>query len=136
MNEEAERRLVLFLVDDDETSLFILKKYIDRKKIFEIHSFDSGETAVNNLVLNPDVVILDYYLTQSGSKMNGIDVVTAIRRKNINPRIIMLSGQEDGKLVLELINQGVKDYIIKGENAFTELDDILNDFINEKTLKN
>ncbi len=132
---EEDKRLVLFLVDDDETSLFILKKYIDRKKVFEIHSFDSGENAINHLALKPDIVILDYYLTQSGSKMNGNDVVTAIRYRGLDPRIVMLSGQDDGKLVLELINLGVKDYIIKGENAFSELDDILNDFILEKTEK-
>jgi len=132
---EEDKRLILFLVDDDETSLFILRKYIDRKKVFEIHSFDSGETCINHLALKPDIVILDYFLTQSGSKMNGNDVVTSIRYSGLDPRIVMLSGQDDGKLVLELINLGVKDYIIKGENAFSELDDILNDFILEKTEK-
>jgi response regulator of citrate/malate metabolism len=123
---------LVFVVDDDDTSLFILKKYIDRKKLFEIHTFDSGEACMNNITLNPELVVLDYYLTQSGSRMNGGDVVAAIKKTGKNPRIVMLSGQEDGQIVLNLINEGVRDYVIKGENAFAELDDILNDFMRER----
>jgi DNA-binding NarL/FixJ family response regulator len=132
---ETLQKPIVFVVDDDDTSLFILRKYIDRKKQFEIYTFDSGEACVEQLSLNPEILVLDYYLTQSGSRMNGKDVVAAVKASGKHPRIVMLSGQEDGKIVLELINEGVRDYVIKGENAFSELDEILNDFLNERAAK-
>ena len=129
---DTTHKPILFVVDDDDTSIFILRKYIDRKKQFVIHTFDSGEECVENLHLNPEIMVLDYYLTQSGSRMNGKDVVAAVKNSGKHPRIVMLSGQEDGRIVLELINEGVRDYVIKGENAFAELDEILNDFLHER----
>jgi two-component system OmpR family response regulator len=134
MSEEAPKPTV-FVVDDDDTSLFILRKYIDRRKQFSLHTFSSGEDCVSELGLKPELVILDYYLNQNDSQMNGNDVVKVIKEKGFNPRIVMLSGQEDGKIVLDLINQGVRDYIIKGENAFSELDEILSDFLRERATK-
>ncbi|MBC8112081.1 MAG: response regulator [Verrucomicrobia bacterium] len=130
---DITKKLILFIVDDDDTSRFILKKYIDRRKIFDIQSYDSGEACMSNIHLNPEVVILDYNLTQSGSRMNGRDVVLSIKKSaKILPRIVMLSGQDDGKIVLELINEGVRDYVIKGDNAFSELDEILDNYLAEK----
>jgi DNA-binding NarL/FixJ family response regulator len=130
---DITKKMILFIVDDDDTSRFILKKYIDRRKIFDIQSYDSGEACVSNMHLNPEVVILDYNLTQSGSRMNGRDVVLAIKKTPYSlPRIVMLSGQDDGKIVLELINEGVRDYVIKGDNAFRELDEILDNYLAEK----
>jgi DNA-binding response OmpR family regulator len=122
----------LFIVDDHDTILKMLKKFFERKEGFQVYAFDSGEACINSMNLNPDIIILDYELLYGGGKLNGRDVVDKIQEMEQNPKIIMLTGQENGKAVLELINKGIRDYIIKDENAFTELEDAVDEFIKQK----
>jgi DNA-binding NarL/FixJ family response regulator len=105
---------------------------LERKNIFEIHTFNTGEAGIEQLHLNPDILILDYNLNRSGSRMNGREVMEVTKRQLQKARIIMLSGQEDGQLVLELIRQGIREYIVKGINSLDELDEILSMYMSEK----
>lgn len=119
----------LFLVDDDEVFLMILRRHLELKKRFEIYSFNSGESCLEQLQLKPDIIILDYNLNRSGSLMNGKQVLEEVFKLPERPKIIMLSGQEDGQLVLELIKKGIRDYIVKSPDSLNELDEILSAYI-------
>jgi DNA-binding NarL/FixJ family response regulator len=118
----------LFLVDDDEIFLMILRRHLEMKKFFEIYSFNSGEACLEQLHEQPDIIILDYNLNRSGSLMNGRQVLDKVLKQKKRPKIIMLSGQEDGQLVYELVKMGVQDYVLKGTNALDELDGILSEY--------
>lgn len=121
----------IFLVDDDETFLMILRRHLELKKKFEIYSFNSGESCLEQLHVSPDIIVLDYNLNRSGSLMNGSEVLEEVLKLPIRPKIIMLSGQEDGQLVLELIKKGIRDYIVKSPDSLHELDEILAAYIAE-----
>jgi DNA-binding NarL/FixJ family response regulator len=122
----------IFIMDDDESFLFVLKRHLERKNIFEIHTFNTGEAGINQLHLNPEILILDYNLNRSGSRLNGREIMQIAKQQLKNVKIIMLSGQEDGELVFELIQMGIRDYIVKGINSLDELDGILELYMSEK----
>jgi DNA-binding NarL/FixJ family response regulator len=128
----STNKIRIFIIDDDASFLFVLKRHLERKNIFEIHTFNTGEAGIEQLHLNPDILILDYNLNRSGSRMNGREVMEVTKRQLQKARIIMLSGQEDGQLVLELIRQGIREYIVKGINSLDELDEILSMYMSEK----
>ena len=119
----------IFLVDDDETFLMILRRHLELQKKFEVHVFNSGEACLEQLSLQPDILVLDYNLNRSGSLLNGREVLSEVLKQPKRPKIIMLSGQEDGQLVYELVKLGVQDYVIKGANALEELDEIISGYI-------
>ncbi|QHT69401.1 response regulator [Rhodocytophaga rosea] len=119
----------IFLVDDDETFLMILRRHLELQKKFEVHVFNSGEDCLEKLDLQPDIIILDYNLNRSGSLLNGKQVLSEVLKQKKRPKIIMLSGQEDGQLVYELVKMGVQDYVLKGANALEELDELISGYI-------
>jgi DNA-binding NarL/FixJ family response regulator len=120
---------VVFLVDDDDVFLKILKRHLDMKNAFTVHTFTTGEQCVSNLSMRPDIVILDHNLNRSGGQLNGQQTLARLIDGGHQPRVIMLSGQEDGDLVYELVRLGVRDYVIKGPSALEELDDILAEYM-------
>ena len=128
----SSQKIRLFIMDDDESFLFVLKRHVERKNIFEIHTFNTGEAVIEQLHLNPEMLILDYNLNRSGSRLNGREVMEMAKNKLPDAKIIMLSGQEDGQLVLELIRLGIREYIVKGINSLEELDEILHMYMSEK----
>lgn len=125
-------KVTLFIVEDDPTFRLILTRHIGLKNIFTIYPFASGEECVDNLHLEPEIIILDYNLDRSGGIMDGKAVVSAIRQQHLKPKVVMLSGQDDGNLVLELIREGgIRDYVVKGTNSLDELDEILTQYLNQ-----
>ena len=122
-------KIRLFLVDDHEATLKMLKRFFEKKEGFTVHTFDSGEACMSSMDLRPDIMILDYELEYGGGKLNGRDIVMKVQDLGYDPKIIMLTGQENGKAVLDLINRGIRDYIIKDENAFAELEEIVDEYV-------
>jgi len=109
--------LKVFLVEDDEIYAEFIKKHLRRK--YKIYSFGTAEDClVTFKSIKPDVILLDYYLPG----MNGIEMYDLIKDQlNDSIRVIMLSGIEDGNLVMDLIKKGVRDYVVKDEKVIESL---------------
>ncbi|HSH66475.1 MAG TPA: response regulator, partial [Bacteroidia bacterium] len=60
MNETI--KIKIFLVDDDQMYLKALENEFKKNENFEIITYTTGEECLKNLHLNPDVIILDYFL--------------------------------------------------------------------------
>ena len=132
LQKKTKGKIKVFFIDDDESFLFVLKRHLERKNIFEIHSFTSGEAGIEQLHINPEILILDYKLNRSGSRMNGQQVVEVVKQQLKKIKIIMLSGQKDGHLVLELIRMGIKEYLVKSADSLEELDYLLDFYLSER----
>jgi two-component system OmpR family response regulator len=128
----SQEKIRMFIVDDHEPTLQMMKKLMEKKQAFQVHAFDSGEACLNNISLNPEIILLDFELFGSGGRMNGLDVVRKLHESQIHPKIVMLTGQDNGNMVLSLIQLGIRDYIIKDENAFVELESIITEFIENR----
>ncbi|MBN1108052.1 MAG: response regulator [Bacteroidales bacterium] len=113
---------LIFIVDDDSfINMLVVKKFTAGG--YNVEAFESGEECLKSLNKNPDLIILDYLFVSKEEKvMNGMEVFDRIRAARPNIPVIMLSGQEDGEVVLELARKGIVDYIIKDNSLLENLD--------------
>lgn len=114
--------LTLFVVEDNEMYLMALSYYLRRFSSFTLHCFRSGEECLQNLSLNPDVVVLDYNLDeQNPGAMNGPDTLKKIKQLSPSTEVILLSGQFNLSNALETLKNGAFTYIQKNNASFASL---------------
>jgi len=113
----------VFIVEDDDIYAEFLKKSLRRK--YKIHSFSNAEDCLVALKsITPDVFIIDYKLPG----MSGIDLYEKIRETmNTSFKAIMLSGIDDGGLVLDFIRRGIRNYVEKDDKVINSLVSIIDD---------
>ena len=114
-----EKKFTIILVDDDFIFLEMLKESLIDNEDLNIISFQSGEECMKNMHLNPDVVVLDYFLnSENQSAKNGLEILKEIHKLNPKSKVIILSGQEDGNLVYDFVRENATNYVVKDDNAF------------------
>jgi len=120
---------LIFVADDDPFMLSLVEKRL-RSLGYDVKSFSFGEELLAQIESNPDLIILDYIFqgTDATPVLFGKEILIRIQEKNKAIPVIMLSGQEDGDVVLELARMGIKDYVIKDkyfiDNLLEAIDDI------------
>ena len=113
---------LIFLVDDNLTYLQILKADLFDLPKTKIMHFTTGEDCLNQMHLNPNVVVLDYELSEGNADvMNGIDILKEIKKSNPDTEVIMLSGWDDVKVATTSIQFGAFDFVVKNQNALINL---------------
>jgi len=121
----------IFLVDDEPIQNEMLKDYISDRHKYKIKTYESGETAIADLHLNPEIIVLDFHLNAHlPDAQNGVEVLKKIKELLPAAQVIMLSGQDKLEVAVDSMKYGAYDYVIKGETAFSRMDNILNN-INE-----
>jgi len=117
-----EKKILLFLVDDDALFLKSLEIEFANNTGSDIRTFATGELCLKNLSQEPDIIILDYHLNSvNRNAINGL--VTLDRIKFANPMIpvIMLSSQDKIEVAVNCMKHQAYDYIVKSETAFIRL---------------
>jgi two-component system OmpR family response regulator len=121
-----EKKIKLFLVDDDALFLKSLQIEFMESANFEIQTFSTGELCLENLNQNPDIIILDYHLDGiNKGVMNGLDVLDKIKIENQEVPVIMLSSQDKIDVAVQCIHHKATDYVVKSETAFLRLRQII-----------
>lgn len=111
-----------FIVDDDPFVGLVYKKHLSNLGYSDLHYFSSGVDCLNNLHLNPTIVLLDHQMAQ----VTGFEVLKKIKRSNPDAAVIMVSGQEDMTTALNALKYGAFDYIIKDNTETTRIENALN----------
>jgi len=120
------------VVDDDIVFLEMLKDRLEEDERLNVTAFKTGEECVENLHLEPHIVILDHYLNSSDrDARNGLEILRAIMNRRPQTRVVILSGQEDGNLVYDFNSENAWDYVIKDEDAFENLDAVLDSLLED-----
>jgi DNA-binding NarL/FixJ family response regulator len=120
----------IILVDDDFIFLEMLKESLVDNPDYNIVAFQSGEECLNHMHLNPDVIVLDYYLNGDNQEAkNGLDILKEIHTINPQAKVIILSGQEDGNLVYDFVRANATNYVVKDNNAFENVRHAIDDII-------
>lgn len=123
----ASEKRYLFLVDDEPIQNEMLKDYLSDRFLYEIKTFDNGEEALKNMHLNPEILVLDYYLNANNpNAQNGIDILKQLKETNPSTQVIALSGQDKIEVAIDTIKYGAYDYVVKGESAFSRIENIIN----------
>jgi len=107
---------LIFVVDDDPfINMLVVKRFSSEG--YRLEAYSSGEECLKALDKNPDLIILDYLFVSEDKKiMNGLEILEKIKHVKPDISVIMLSGQNDGEVVLELARKGIDDYVIKDQN--------------------
>ena len=96
---------------------------------FSVRTFTTGETALAAMDEHPHVVILDYFLnSKEPDASNGLAILSKMRMHNKSTRVILFSSQEDPAVAANAIKMGAYDYVVKNEEAFVKLENILSHF--------
>ncbi len=117
---------LIFVVDDDPFILNLVSKRLVIEG-YKVQSFSYGEECVSSLSLKPDLIVLDYlfYHKEQSKVMDGKIIFSLIQQFDKSIPVIILSGQEDGAIVLELARLGIEDYVIKDEDLIENLLEIV-----------
>ncbi len=108
---EFEGRLKILVIDDDRDVRVFLSRFLTMKN-FEVIEAADGEEGLFQLAQNSDVVlvILDWMMPG----MSGIDVLQQItsQQEDAVP-VLMLSAKSEAQDVVEAIDAGAVDYVVK-----------------------
>jgi DNA-binding NtrC family response regulator len=118
----TEKKILLFLVDDDALFLKSLEiEFTDTTQSI-IKTFPTGELCLENISQNPDVVILDYHLNSIDiNAINGLETLDRIKAANKTIPVVMLSSQDKIEVAVNCMKHQAYDYIVKSETAFIRL---------------
>jgi two-component system OmpR family response regulator len=121
----------IFLVDDEPIQNEMLKDYISERFRYQIKTYESGESALQDMHLSPEIMVLDFHLNSHlPDAQNGVEVLKKVKELHPETQVIMLSGQDKLEVAIDSMKHGAYDYVIKGETAFSRMENILNN-INE-----
>jgi two-component system NtrC family sensor kinase len=109
MENERNQQKVL-IIDDRREIIVFLANNILKPKGYDIITAMDGEKGLRKaLKEKPDLIIMDLRMP----KMNGLEVLTALREEQCRIPVIMTTFHGSESVVVEAFRLGIKDYIIK-----------------------
>jgi DNA-binding NtrC family response regulator len=103
----------IFIIEDDPWYGELLKYHLSLNPDYEVSLFNSAKAGLGQLHLLPNVVCIDFSLPD----MQGDQLLTYIKAIDINLPVIVISGQEDIAVAVNLLKAGANDYIVKTDNT-------------------
>jgi signal transduction histidine kinase len=105
--------LKILIVDDDEVDRMAVRRAIKTAGIqVEVHEADTCAGAILALKTQPfDCIFLDYRLPDQ----DGLALVQMIREEGILSPLIVLTGQGDEQIAVDLMKAGASDYLAKSK---------------------
>ena len=102
----------IFVVENNKVFVRMLDYVFSKSIAYRFLDFKTGEDALKNMHLNPEIIVLDYRLPG----MNGLETLLEIKEQHPDLPVLMLIGENDGKLPAEFLNAGAADFILKDGN--------------------
>lgn len=100
----------ILIVDDAAFMRMMIKDILSKNGFTVIGEAENGIKAVEKYKeLNPDLVIMDITMPE----MDGIQAVRQIKSINSGAKIIMCSAMGQQAMVIESIQAGARDFIVK-----------------------
>ncbi|NJM05894.1 response regulator [Candidatus Gracilibacteria bacterium] len=103
----------ILVVDDDEIDRLAVRRALKASGL-DVHvaEAEDNESALKSLSTLPiDCILLDYRLPGT----DGLTVLRTVRSTGIKIPIIMMTGQGDEQLAVEIMKAGATDYLNKGK---------------------
>lgn len=109
----VERRLRLLVVDDDEVDRMAFRRILSTTGAeAEVSDAAGVLEAIERLAASPfDCVFLDYNLADG----DGLTFLRGVRAAGISTPVVILTGQADEELTIELLMSGAADFISKDD---------------------
>ena len=100
----------ILIVDDAAFMRMMIKDILTKNGYNVIGEAENGLKAIEKFTeLTPDLVLMDITMPE----LNGIDALKGIKEKNPSASVIMCSAMGQQAMVIEAIQAGAKDFIVK-----------------------
>lgn len=136
-----KKKIKIAIVEDDIFFNRTLKKYIETicnpsiytDMEFEINTFQTADSAIQQLEDDLDLMVLDYHLydPESDENLNGEDVLAAVNKHCPNCKVILLSGNTGPEKVFRMKMNGIHEFVDKNLSSKNRLGAII-----QRTIKN
>jgi len=103
---------LIFFVDDEPMFINLMEYTFKCKSGYDVRTFSNGTDCLENMHLNPDLVVVDFFLNCSDS-LTGMDIVRKIKEVRPETLLVFLSGNDDTEVINEAKAMGVEQYILK-----------------------
>ncbi len=104
-----DKAFLIFLVEDDPWYGQLLKYHLSMNPDYDVHLFNTGKDFLQQLHRQPDVVCIDYGLPD----IQGDKLLKEVLQFNNQIPVVIISGQEEISVAVDLLKSGARDYIIK-----------------------
>ncbi len=107
----ARIRPTILVVDDDEFQHRLIARLLESEP-YQLKFVLGGSEALNALCrMRPDAILMDLVMPD----MNGLDLTRRLKSdpKTIDIPVIMVTGNSEKKTVLDSVQAGVADYVVK-----------------------
>jgi DNA-binding NarL/FixJ family response regulator len=117
---------LIFIVEDNAVYAKSLDIYLRTKfEGIEVKIFQVGELAIDSLSLKPEFIIIDYFLNSKFyDAEDGVTILQEIKKRNPNVQVIILSSEQDEKVVDKIKETGCL-YIHKDAEAFEKVRNLI-----------
>ncbi len=100
----------ILCVDDAAFMRKVIKDTLTKNGYTDVYEAVDGADAVDKFdEIGPDLVIMDITMPNK----NGLEALKEIRGKNGNANVVMCSAMGQEAMVIEAIQSGAKDFIVK-----------------------
>lgn len=100
----------VLIVDDAAFMRMMIKDILSKNGYEVVGEAENGEKAIEKFnEVSPDLVIMDITMPE----VDGIQAVKEIKSKDSNAKIVMCSAMGQQAMVIEAIQAGAKDFIVK-----------------------
>ncbi|BAV08818.1 DNA-binding transcriptional response regulator, NtrC family, contains REC, AAA-type ATPase, and a Fis-type DNA-binding domains [Filimonas lacunae] len=103
----------IYVVEDDPLYGSLVEHYLSLNPDFQVKRFNSATELLKCLHEKPDVITLDYSLPDS----TGDKLLQQIKEQSPETNVIMISGQDEIQVAIDLLQKGAHDYIVKNEET-------------------
>jgi DNA-binding NarL/FixJ family response regulator len=115
---------MMIIEDDHLMAALLTNSFSDNFKIRIANNYSEAKVVVGEF--NPDVFIIDYFLPDA----TGITIYEELSTTFPDALYIVLSANESSENLLNLVKSGLRNYVVKDENAVQEIKKILKDELN------
>lgn len=99
----------IFIVEDDPWYGQLLTHHLSLNPDYEVVLFQKGREMLSKLYKKPDLICMDFGLPD----IKGETLLKEIQSRNNSIPVIVISGQEEISVAVNLLKAGARDYIIK-----------------------
>jgi CheY-like chemotaxis protein len=132
IEKHKKKDLTIFVVDDNETYLHLLKQLLDHEN-FSVFTFTSGEEALEYSQIKPDLLLIDFHLNSKDlTALDGDHIAELFRQRVPDIEIALISSDTKINLISELHSIKLQDVIFKDGHDLEKIVDMSNKLVNEK----
>ncbi len=136
-----KHKFIIFVVDDDPFYNSILTNHLQNLSKnpeyvnydIEVQSYFTSEACLQAIDLNPDVVLLDYFLEETGHPLKGLFLLNNIKENCQRCKVVLMSQQAAMLASIEFLQKGgAYDYIIKNTSSLLKISNLVEDILQKE----